>query len=679
MFRKFILFAVFLALIVMVLGAYVRVSNAGLGCPDWPGCYGQLTVPQNPEDIAKSKQLYPNQPLEAVKAWKEMGHRYLAGILGIVVILLTLMSWWVKERRLPAILLSQSALVLVVFQALLGMWAVKFKVMPLIVMGHLLMGFATLATLYGLYLRTTPGIIKRNKAEAIVWGARIGLLVLVLQIALGGWMSANYAALACQDFPTCEGKLWPQVDYLESFRVWQGVGPNYQGGILSHDARVGIHWMHRVGALVAFVVLAIVMWVATSNRKNSNIRRAGSVLSFLLMVQVGLGVAAVVMRLPTVIVISHNAVAGLLLLNLLYLGFASKWVREALLKEEQKEVLPEERAGKEFRREPSILEVETEDVVIPEPGVLVDDAPKNLYQRLKNQLGRTRTGITGVLANVPLGKAGIDEDILEDIETSLLMADLGVETTAEVIETLTQSAERHELKNSEALTGILKEKLQEVLRPCSETLTIPETIRPFVILVVGVNGVGKTTMIGKLAKRLQQQGHSVMLAAGDTFRAAAVEQLQAWGERNQIPVVAQHTGADAASVIFDAFQSAQARQCDVLIADTAGRLHTKSNLMEELKKIKRIMGKLDPQAPHEVLLVLDAGTGQNAVTQAQQFNDTVNLTGLAITKLDGTAKGGVVFALAKKLGIPIRFIGVGEGIDDLQDFNADSFVDALLD
>jgi len=451
---------------------------------------------------------------------------------------------------------------------------------------------------------------------------------------------------------------------------------------LSHDARVSIHWMHRVGALVTFVILAIVMLVATSNRANSNIRRAGSVLSFLLMVQIGLGIATVVMRLPTVIAISHNVVAGLMLLNLVYLGFASKWVREALLEKEQKEVLPlvtEGKPGIELRREPPVVEAKSADFVIPAPEILVEEAPKNLYQRLKNQLGRTRTGITGVLANVPLGKAGIDEEILEDIEASLLMADLGVETTAEIIETLAQSAERHELKNSEALTGILKEKLGAVLRPCSETLTIPDTIRPFVILVVGVNGVGKTTTIGKLAKRLQQQGHSVMLAAGDTFRAAAVEQLQVWGERNQIPVVAQHTGADSASVIFDAFQSAQARQCDVLIADTAGRLHTKSNLMEELKKIKRIMGKLDPQAPHEVLLVLDAGTGQNAVSQAQQFNDVVNLTGLAITKLDGTAKGGIIFALAKKLGIPIRFIGVGEGIDDLQDFDADSFVNALLD
>jgi len=225
---------------------------------------------------------------------------------------------------------------------------------------------------------------------------------------------------------------------------------------------------------------------------------------------------------------------------------------------------------------------------------------------------------------------------------------------------------------------LLKQQLLELLAPVSQPLVIPEKQGPYVILVVGVNGVGKTTTIGKLAQRIQQQGHSVMLAAGDTFRAAAVEQLQTWGERNQIHVVAQHTGADSASVIFDGVQSAQAKGIDVLIADTAGRLHTKSNLMEELSKIKRIMMKLDESAPHEVLLVLDAGTGQNALSQAEHFNKSVTLSGIALTKLDGTAKGGMIFALAKQIGVPIRFLGVGEGINDLQDFNAEQFIDALF-
>ncbi|NOU14173.1 MAG: signal recognition particle-docking protein FtsY, partial [Methylococcaceae bacterium] len=278
----------------------------------------------------------------------------------------------------------------------------------------------------------------------------------------------------------------------------------------------------------------------------------------------------------------------------------------------------------------------------------------------------------------PLGQKGINEDLLEEIEASLLMADIGVDATAAIIARLSESIEQYQMNDSEALSAVLKQELLAMLRPSSLPLQIPKQDGPFVILVVGVNGAGKTTTIGKLAKRLQTQGHTVMLAAGDTFRAAAVEQLQTWGERNNIPVVAQHTGADSASVIYDALQSAQAKGIDVLIADTAGRLHTKSHLMDELKKVKRIMSKLDENAPHEVLLVLDAGTGQNALSQAKLFNETVELTGIALTKLDGTAKGGVIFALARQFGIPIRYIGIGEGIDDLQDFDADVFVNALF-
>ncbi len=276
------------------------------------------------------------------------------------------------------------------------------------------------------------------------------------------------------------------------------------------------------------------------------------------------------------------------------------------------------------------------------------------------------------------GQKAVTKELLEELEANLLMADMGIETTTQIIKQLTDTLERDQLSDGEVLTATLKHNLQNMLQPCSQPLQIPQQDGPFVILVVGVNGVGKTTSIGKLAKRLQQQGHSVMLAAGDTFRAAAVEQLQTWGERNNIQVVAQHTGADSASVIFDALQSAKAKNIDVLIADPAGRLHTKSNLMDELKKIKRIMGKLDESAPHEVLLILDAGTGQNALSQARLFNEAVELTGIALTKLDGTAKGGIIFALANQLRVPIRFIGVGEQIDDLQDFDAKRFVDALF-
>lgn len=301
---------------------------------------------------------------------------------------------------------------------------------------------------------------------------------------------------------------------------------------------------------------------------------------------------------------------------------------------------------------------------------------KGFFARLKSGLSKTRTQLTSGIADLVLGSKQIDEELLEDIETQLLMADVGVEATRRIIDDLTDKSERKELKDAQALMDRLRLLLSEILEPCSAPLEL--THKPHVILMVGVNGVGKTTTIGKLAKKFQQDGKSVMLAAGDTFRAAAVEQLQVWGERNNIHVTAQHTGADSASVIYDALQSAQRRDIDVLIADTAGRLHTKSNLMEELAKVKRVMHKLDPSAPHEVMLVVDAGTGQNALNQAEQFHKSINLTGVTITKLDGTAKGGIIFALADKLEIPIRFIGVGEGIDDLREFNASDFIEALF-
>jgi len=300
------------------------------------------------------------------------------------------------------------------------------------------------------------------------------------------------------------------------------------------------------------------------------------------------------------------------------------------------------------------------------------------FARLKQGLSKTSASLGEGMASLFLGKKAIDDDLLEEIETRLLTADVGVEATSVIIQSLTQKVARKQLTDSDALYKSLQEELTALLKPVEQPLVITGLQKPFVILVVGVNGAGKTTTIGKLAKKLQLEGKKVMLAAGDTFRAAAVEQLQVWGERNNIPVIAQHTGADSASVIFDALQAAKARGIDVLIADTAGRLHTKDNLMEELKKVRRVMGKLDTDAPHEVLLVLDAGTGQNAINQAKQFHQTVTLTGLALTKLDGTAKGGVIFALAKQFGLPIRYIGVGEGIDDLRTFEAEPFVQALF-
>ncbi|NVK22262.1 MAG: signal recognition particle-docking protein FtsY [Kangiellaceae bacterium] len=323
--------------------------------------------------------------------------------------------------------------------------------------------------------------------------------------------------------------------------------------------------------------------------------------------------------------------------------------------------------------EPQVTETHTE----AEPSIVQQPVEKKgFFARLKDGLSKTRSQLTSGIADLVLGSKQIDDDLLEEIETQLLMADVGVEATRKIIDDLTDKAERKELKDPQSLMDRLRELLSNIVSPCSNQLILDK--KPFVILMVGVNGVGKTTTIGKLAKKFQSEGKSVMLAAGDTFRAAAVEQLQVWGERNNIHVTAQHTGADSASVIFDSLQAAQARDIDVLIADTAGRLHTKSNLMDELAKVKRVMQKIDPSAPHEIMLVVDAGTGQNALNQATEFHKAVGLTGITITKLDGTAKGGVIFALADKLQVPIRFIGVGEGIDDLREFDANDFINALF-
>ena len=307
-----------------------------------------------------------------------------------------------------------------------------------------------------------------------------------------------------------------------------------------------------------------------------------------------------------------------------------------------------------------------------------EPSKRGFFGRLRDGLSRTRSKLSDGLGAVVLGRKEVDASLLEEVETQLLTADVGLEATDAIIDGLRARLGRKQLADADQFMAALREELRAILAPCDKPLVIDTSKKPFVILMVGVNGVGKTTTIGKLAKRYQSEGHSVMLAAGDTFRAAAVEQLQVWGERNAVQVVAQDTGSDSASVIFDAYQSAKAKGMDILIADTAGRLHTKDNLMTELEKIVRVLKKQDPRLPDEILLVLDSTTGQNALAQADSFHKSTTLTGLALTKLDGSAKGGVAFALAKRLGIPLRFIGVGEQIDDLRPFNAHDFVAALF-
>ncbi|EIO3975218.1 signal recognition particle-docking protein FtsY [Vibrio vulnificus] len=338
-----------------------------------------------------------------------------------------------------------------------------------------------------------------------------------------------------------------------------------------------------------------------------------------------------------------------------------------------------EEAAVEPISEPATEEpVEVTPVVVEAPRVQEQEKPtESFFARLKRSLSRTKTNIGAGFFGLFKGKK-IDDDLFEELEEQLLVADVGMDTTLKIIENLTEKASRRDLKDGEALYGLLKEEMAEILSKVEQPLQVDSSKIPYVILMVGVNGVGKTTTIGKLAKQFQNQGKKVMLAAGDTFRAAAVEQLQVWGERNNVPVIAQHTGADSASVIYDAIEAAKARGVDVVIADTAGRLQNKSNLMEELRKIVRVMKKIDDSAPHEIMLTLDAGTGQNAISQAKLFSDVAPITGITLTKLDGTAKGGVIFAIADQFNIPIRYIGVGEGIEDLRPFETQEFIDALF-
>ena len=310
---------------------------------------------------------------------------------------------------------------------------------------------------------------------------------------------------------------------------------------------------------------------------------------------------------------------------------------------------------------------------------MAEEEKPGFFSRMKSGLSKTRSKFSEGMGRLILGEKLIDDELLEEIETLLLTADVGVEATTEIIADLTRKVARKELANSGALYAHLQEQLTGLLKTVEAPLKINDQHKPFVILMVGVNGAGKTTTIGKLAKQFQAEGKSVILAAGDTYRAAAVEQLKVWGERNDVPVIAQGTGSDSASVIYDALEAAKSRGVDVLLADTAGRLQSKKNLMDELSKIKRVLGKLDDSAPHEVMLVLDSTTGQNAISQASTFREAVDVSGITLSKLDGTAKGGVIFAIAKQLGLPIRFVGVGEKVDDLRVFEAEAFVQALFD
>lgn len=673
MFRIITFCFLLLSIAVISTDAYVRVHDAQLACPDWPACYGQFLISDNAGAVSEAQQHYPNAPLRIEQVCKLLLSRYALAGLMLFSVVLFFAALLHKQHRATALVTSLLLCILSGVQAALSMWSTTNQAMPVIQLGYVVNALCVFWLACWLFWRSRPDLrVNRDKSVSSLLLFLASASVLV-HIVLGVWTEVNNALLACPDFPTCNGSWWPSANYPYALDLFQGLWSGYTGQ-MSYNGQVAAHWLYRISLLADFVLLSAIMFRATSSKQTKQIRRAGMWLSGLMLLEICWVILVSKLGAPAWAAVSQFITSALLMLPLLYIGVYRRYSLLDISELLQPGQVPEE-ALLDTPEQAEIPETKDE----PEAEVYVESQPETLYLRLKSQLQKTRSGLGGVLASVPLGKKVIDEDILEQIETSLIMADVGIDASNGIINNLTEKVERSQLQDAQALHGALKEELLSVLKPSEATLQIPKQDTPFVIMVVGVNGVGKTTTIGKLAKRLQAQGHSVMLAAGDTFRAAAVEQLQTWGERNNIHVVAQHTGADSASVVFDGVQSAKAKNIDVLIADTAGRLHTKSNLMEELKKIKRIMAKIDVQAPHEVLLVLDAGTGQNALSQAQQFNETVALTGIAVTKLDGTAKGGVVFALAQKFGLPIRFIGVGEGIDDLQDFHAEQFVDALFE
>lgn len=628
MFRISALLVCFFALVLVVLAEYQRVTQLNIiSCSEFSGCYAQLIERLSLVTISTQNIAILLHDISTLG---------LLLFLGVMLMI----SFLLKTTSLKIIVSTIILTVLVVVQTQLNLHPAYLPNQAVI---HYLLSAGILLVGFTLFLHSQLGYVKKANASRQCLLV-VGIILLLLQGALGVWLATNNVALVCDDFLQCLNSWWLQADYKKVFNLFTPLTQHI---------------------LLAIVVLLMLTWLMLTATKNQlkQIRWAGIAIGLLLLLQFATGIGIVKMATPVWLVIIHALNALVLMLPLIVISFYSRYTRS------NQQALP-------------IQLIADQDHIIAESAleaVIPEIEPESLYLRLKSQLGKTRTGLGAALSILTSADRKIDRDLLEEIETSLLMADVGMDVTTDIITRLEESVEHHQLHDVGALSALLKQQLLELLKTVSQPLVIADKPDTYIILVVGVNGVGKTTTIGKLAQRLQQQGHSVMLAAGDTFRAAAVEQLQVWAERNNIHLVAQHTGADSASVIFDAVQSARAKNIDVLIADTAGRLHTQSNLMQELKKIKRIISKVDDTAPHEVLLVLDAGTGQNALIQAEHFNQSLGLTGIALTKLDGTAKGGMIFALAKKIGVPIRFLGVGEGIHDLQNFNAEQFINALFD
>lgn len=644
-----------LALVVaaIALQAFVRITDAG--CAEWPTCGGVWWENSSDSPIFMALSL-----------------RYL--VCTTIVFGLFVAVAAMRDRR-------RAIVVAAVLQSLIAAaWLATdwLALQPgwhggaaaLAVCLRLTVAVLAFIALYLLDLRRAPPV-EVSAGRGLALYGQVCILAVVVASAFGILTSVRGAALACPEFPTCLGQWWPRADYWGAVIDWRGT--HHPGAVA-----IAAHWLHRVAALVALLFLITLSLAVTGLPKLPRLSRAGVWLGAVLLAQTGLGLAIVVYRPPLWVNILHDIGAAALLLTTLAVVMELHRRRNGVVALEPVAELDADAANlfAAVQWAEPLPAVSVPLPAVPAQGMPPPAMPGTVLAKLRRRLSNTRAGLLGILQ---ARSDPVDEAVLDDLEAALLMADVGIEATREILQNLREETARAMLSEPAALRARLKQNMLQLLQACEQPWLIPENVRPYVLLVVGVNGVGKTTTIGKLAKRLQNQGLSVMLAAGDTFRAAAVEQLQAWGAQNTVPVVAQHTGADSASVIYDAMQAAQARHIDVLIADTAGRLHTKSNLMEELKKVKRILAKLDTHAPHEVLMVLDATTGQNAIAQVRQFHESVTVTGLALTKLDGSAKGGVLFALAKHFGMPIRFIGVGEGVDDLEPFDAARFIDALFD
>jgi len=641
MYRIVLLLMMLTAFAAALLAAYGR-GRGWSGCPDWPTCFGQWPW-DDPALLLEQAQRFT---VDEASLWCDEVLRCLELLLVIEWLLLLIGAFRQPAPRWPALTSAVALLALILTALAFDRWDSELPGIIWLQAGHGLVLAVLLWSCGGLFWysqRFADLATPRGPTRLTAWVMGAWCVQTVWGLILG----AQSVSAECQLFVLC-----PNASLAARL---QSLG-------LDIDPAYGIHLALTV---VVLGLTGCLIMRLLPPRQPTGLRIAGGLLLLWLALQ----------GLSGFIETGDDRVAGVLIHHALALTamLLLIWVRYTASHES--ELLPVRQL--EEASTTAVATIAAAPVLGPALEAYVPASPENLFRRLTVQLQRTRSGLHALWQQWASGDVAVP-DLLQEIEDRLIMADAGVDTAAYLIERLRARVDGPSLVSGEACLGALKAELLELLTPCEKPLQIDAACRPYVILVVGVNGVGKTTTIGKLAKRLQSQGHSVMLAAGDTFRAAAVEQLQTWGERNQIPVVAQHTGADSASVIFDAFQSARAKGIDVLIADTAGRLHTKSHLMEELKKIKRIIGKLDESAPHEVLLVVDAGTGQNVLSQAKLFDEAVGLTGMALTKLDGTAKGGIIFALARHMTVPIRYIGVGEGIDDLQDFHAQAFIEALF-